>query len=92
MCHIMLYLVLLSGLWSSLVDSRFKRFHQKCELLLDGSLKSRHSTQKCKDVLLWSGDYGLDLFNTWVLSNEQQKDLEEYWILKITSSYKQTIP
>ena len=30
-------------------------------------------------MLLWSGDYGLDWFNTWVLTNEQQKDLKEYW-------------
>lgn len=26
----------------------------------------------------WSGDYGLDLFNTWNLSCEEQK-LDEYW-------------
>ena len=30
-------------------------------------------------MLLWSGDYGLDLFNTWALTSEQQKDLKEYW-------------
>ena len=59
--------------------TRFKRFRQKCELLLDGPLKSRDSTQKCKYVLLWSGDYGLDLFNTWALTEEQQKNLKEYW-------------
>ena len=53
--------------------TRFKRFRQKCELLLDGPLKSRDGTQKCKYVLLWSGDYGLDLFNTWTLTEEQQK-------------------
>ena len=33
--------------------TRFKRFSQKCELLLDGPLKSRDH------FLLWSGDYGL---------------------------------
>ena len=27
-------------------------------------------------MLLWSGDYGLDLFNTWELTNERQT---EYW-------------
>ena len=59
--------------------TRFKRFRQKCELLLDGPLKSRDSTQKCKYVLLWSGDYGLDLFNTWTLNEEEQTDLKEYW-------------
>ena len=67
--------------WSPGPDlrTRFKRFCQKCELLLDGPLKSRDSTQKCKYVLLWSGDHGLDLFNTWTLTTDQQKDLKEYW-------------
>ena len=67
--------------WSPGPDlhTRFKRFRQKCELLLDGPLKSRDSTQKCKYVLLWSGDHGLDLFNTWALTTDQQKDLKEYW-------------
>lgn len=54
------------------------RFRKKCELLFDGPLKSRQCTQKCKYVLLWSGDDGLDLFNTWALSSNQQKDLQEY--------------
>ena len=30
-------------------------------------------------MLLWSGDYGLDLFNTRTLTEEQQRILEEYW-------------
>lgn len=34
--------------------------------------------QKCKYMLLWSGDHGLDLFNTQAPTNKQQKDLKEY--------------
>ena len=52
---------------------RFKRFRQKCELF-DGPLKARTN----EHGLLWTGDYGLDLFNTWNLSCEEQK-LDEYW-------------
>ena len=58
---------------------RLKRFKQKCELLFDGPLKPRTDEQKCKYLLLWAGDHGLDLYNTWNLSEEQQKSLEEYW-------------
>ena len=58
---------------------RFRRFKQKCELLFEGPLKPRTDEQKCKYLLLWTGDYGLDLFNTWNLSEEQQKHLHEYW-------------
>lgn len=59
--------------------TRFKRFRQKCELLFEGPLKSRDEEQKCKYLLLWSGDYGLDLFNTWNFTPEKQKNLSEYW-------------
>ena len=58
---------------------RLKRFKQKCELLFDGPLKPRTDEQKYKYLLLWTGDHGLDLYNTWNLSEEQQKSLEEYW-------------
>ena len=67
--------------WSPgpVLHTSFKRFRQKCLLLLDGPLTIRDCTQKCKYVLLWSGDHGLDLFNTWELTTDQQKDLKEYW-------------
>ena len=59
---------------------RLKCFTQKCELLFDGPLKSRTNEQKCKYLLLWTGDYRLDLCNTWNLSEEQKKkSLEKYW-------------
>ena len=58
---------------------RFRRFKQKCKLLFEGALKPRTDEQKCKYLLLWMGDYELDLFNTWNLSEEQQKHLHEYW-------------
>ena len=61
------------------LELRFKRFRQKCEMLLDGPLKQRTEEQKCKYLLLWTGDYGLDLFNTWTLSEEEKNKLAEYW-------------
>ena len=54
------------------LTQRLKHFKQKC----DGPLKSRTNEQKCKYLLLWTGDYGLDLYNTWNLSEEEQKSLE----------------
>ena len=61
------------------LPQRFKRFRQKCELLFDGPLKARTNEQRCRYVLLWTVDYGLDLFNTWNLSSEEQNKLDEYW-------------
>ena len=67
--------------WTTVPDltTRFKRFRQKCELLFEGPLKSRAPEQKCSYLLLWAGDYGLDLYNTWSLTTEQKKDINEYW-------------
>ena len=61
------------------LESRFKRFKQKCQLLFDGPLSSREEEQKSKYLLLWTGDYGLDLFNTWNLSSEDENSLDVYW-------------
>ena len=61
------------------LTTRFKRFRQKCELLFEGPLKPRAPEQKCSYLLLWAGDYGLDLYNTWSLTTEQKKGINEYW-------------
>ena len=61
------------------LPQRFKRFRQKCELLFNGPLKARTNEQRCRYVLLWTGDYGLDLLNTRNLSSEEQNKLDEYW-------------
>ena len=79
-----------SRIWTSKIDwtssgpdlkVRFKRFRQKNEMLFDGPLKQRTEKQKCKYLLLWTGDYALDLFNTWTLSEEEKNKLAEYWNL-----------
>ena len=59
---------------------RFRRFKQKCELLFEGPLKPRTDEQKCKYLLLWTGDYGLDLFNTW--NFREELTIEDGLILK----------
>ena len=61
--------------WSSGPDhyARLKRFRQRCELLFEGPLKPHDGEQKCNYLTLWTGGYGLDLYNTWNLSNEQKK-------------------
>ena len=61
------------------LTQRLKRFRQKCELLFEGPLKARTNEQRCNYLLLWTGDYGLDLYNTWNLNADQTKDINEYW-------------
>ncbi len=54
---------------------QLKRFRQKC----DGLSKERSSKQKCRYVLLRAEDYGLDLYNTWNLSEEDRDKPDKYW-------------
>ena len=34
---------------------------------------------KCKHLLYWSGEQGIELFNSWDLSADKQKKLDNYW-------------
>lgn len=43
------------------------------------TIKKSKQHLEVQSVLLWLGDYGLDLFNTWALTNDQQKHLKESW-------------
>jgi hypothetical protein len=58
---------------------RFKIWKQQCELLFSGPLVKLEEPIRCKYLLYWSGERGLDLFNSWGLSEEQQKCLANYF-------------
>ena len=34
---------------------------------------------KCKHLLYWSGEQGIELFNSWDLSSDEQKKQDNYW-------------
>ena len=40
-------------------------FKQHAELMFSGLLKSRSEAEKCSYLLIWSGQKGRDIFNTW---------------------------
>ena len=63
--------------WSSPGDlhKRFKLFKQKCLLIFDGPLKEEDEDKKTRLLLLWSGDKGLEIYNTatWEDEDDQLK-------------------
>lgn len=59
--------------------NRFKIWKQQCELLFSGPLLKLDETIQCKYLLYWSGERGLDLFNSWGLSEEEEKKLVNYF-------------
>ena len=42
----------------------FKTWKHRCELILEAQLAHITETQKVKSVLQWSGENGLEIFNT----------------------------
>jgi hypothetical protein len=59
--------------------SRYRKWRQKCEMIFDGPLKDTEEAVKCKYLLIWAGDRGLDLYNSWTRNDDQQKELVNYW-------------
>ena len=67
--------------WSpdSNLPNRYKLWKQKCNLIFDTILCEKSEEYKCKMLLCYSGDRGLELFNSWTLTAAEQKKLLHYW-------------
>lgn len=58
---------------------RFKVWKQRVELIFAGPLVKVEEEIKCKYLLLWAGERGLDIFNSWALDTDQCKELKNYF-------------
>ena len=50
---------------------RFLKWKLKCKNILECELAILQETRKYKKVIAWSGDFGLDQYISWNLSNEE---------------------
>ena len=58
----------------------WRRFKQHVELMFTGPLKSRSEQEKCSYLLIWVGQKGRDIYNTWSdISDDDRKKLETYY-------------
>ena len=53
------------------LHSRFIRWRIKCENILTGQIAILQENAKCKQVIQWSGDAGLDMYISWNLPKEE---------------------
>ena len=51
--------------------NRFIKWKIRCENILDCELAMLSEARKCKKIIAWSGDFGLDQYISWNLSNEE---------------------
>ena len=51
----------------------FARFKQKCQPMFSCVLKGTDDEEKVSYILLWSGEKGLDIYNSWTLTKQEDK-------------------
>ena len=50
---------------------RVFKWHLKCENILECKLAALHRHQKCKKMIAWCGDFGMDQYVSWNLSSDE---------------------
>ena len=57
---------------------RFLKWKFKCKNILECELAALPECQKCKKVISWSGDFGMDQYISWGLSKDKM-NLDTIW-------------
>ena len=66
--------------WSSAdLPTTFYNFKQYCELIFSGPLADKDEATRVTYVLLWVGQEGLRMYNTWDLTDDARKKLSVLW-------------
>ena len=66
--------------WSSAdLPSTFRTFRQYCELIFKGPLSAKTEEEHVTYVLLWIGQDGLSIYNTWEMTTAERKLLAPLW-------------
>ncbi len=62
------------------LKENWRRFKQHVELMFSGPLKSRAEAEKCSYLLIWVGQKGRDIYNTWSdISETDRGKLKTYF-------------
>ncbi|KAL9967831.1 hypothetical protein ACROYT_G026128 [Oculina patagonica] len=62
------------------LKENWRRFKQHAELMFTGPLKSKNEAEKCSYLLIWVGQKGRDIYNTWTgISVDDRKKLQTYY-------------
>ena len=57
---------------------RFLKWKLKCKNILECELTALPKCQKCKKVIMWSGNFGMDKYVSWGLTKDDM-NLDTIW-------------
>ena len=55
------------------ITENFRKWRQMLELTFAGPLANKSDTEKCSYLLLYIGQHGRDIYNSWVLTDDEKK-------------------
>ena len=58
---------------------QFKKFKRTCQLYFEGPLADLNEERKIKYLLLWAGEEGQEVSDSWGLSDADKKKIDVYW-------------
>ena len=59
---------------SSNVPDTWNKFEKHCRLMFDGPLKGKSTKEQCAYILLWVGERGRTIHESWNLMEEENKN------------------
>jgi hypothetical protein len=61
------------------LPAAWKLFQQHCEFAFGGALEGKSEEQRCNYLMIWVGEEGRDVYNTWNFTGEESKKLTTYY-------------
>ena len=52
----------------------WNKFEKHCRLMFDGPLKGKSAKEQCANILLWVGERGRTIHESWNLTEEENKN------------------
>ena len=59
------------------LEQSWKNFFQHLQFMFTGPLKDKNEEEKCSFLMLWVGEKGRSIFQTWNLNDENKKKTTE---------------
>ena len=60
------------------LESSWKRFWEHCKFVFNGPLKKKEEEEKCNYLMIWVGEKGRKIYQTWEMSDDEKKLLKSY--------------